>query len=456
LNANVLIAASDPALRQAAHDALAGAGFLVTPALSVAEARAELLHHEPDVLVVALSRASADELDLLRRAREQGTDCKVIALVARGWLEGGVAALEAGASMFLEHPFATEGIVAVVRGAAITRAMEQRAIYASAHGRARSDAATFIHAAPRMTQLIPHIEAIARSAVPAVLVTGETGTGKAAVARMLHDASPRSAGPFVELACTDVPERRAEGVLFGEHQTSGGRRAPGLLEIADGGTLFLDELADLDATAQARLLRFLESGELRRSGARAGRQVDVRVVASSKRDLRAMAAARGFRADLLHRLEAITLGLPPLRERRGDIEALSVRFMTETVREHARPFKSISPEAHNLLQSYRWPGNVWELRFVVRRAVLRYDGEVLLVPHLAHVLPDPSLTAKPVTAGPGEGGTASTVIPTLAQIDLAHIRRVLEICNGNRTLAAHHLGITRQTLAKRLGAAEAD
>jgi two-component system response regulator HydG len=461
MSGRVLIAVGESSLRETALGALRAAGFEVALAPAPAAKAWDLLQQEgPDVVLVGVSPAQedADGFELLRRLAAHGSEAKVVIVAAGGALEAAVAALPAGAAAaFIDDPAPPGALVAAVATAARVRLLEQRLAYLGFREQARSDAATFIHAAPRMAQMIPHIEAVARSTVPAVLVTGESGTGKAAVARFLHDASPRAAGPFVELASSAIPEDGADSALFGrEHDrgVEGRARNRGLVEIADGGTLFVDEVADLAPPAQAKLLLFLERGELRRVGGWTARRADVRVVAATKRDLRALVAVRAFREDLLHRLEGITLALPPLRERPEDIAALSGRFMGEAVREHARPFKTISPEAHALLQSYRWPGNVWELRFVIRRAVLRYHDEVLRVPHLSHVLPDPSLTAGAAAAGPGDGGTARTVIPSLAQIDLAHIRRVLEICGGNRTLAAHHLGITRQTLAKKIGGAE--
>jgi transcriptional regulator with PAS, ATPase and Fis domain len=296
------------------------------------------------------------------------------------------------------------------------------------------------------------VQVIAASPVPMVLITGESGTGKQAVARMLHDGSPRAGGPFVELNCSAIPETLVESELFGHERgafSDARERKLGLVEIADGGTLFLDEIGDLGLAAQAKLLTFLEQRTFRRVGATSVRRVDARVVAATNRDLGAMVAARTLREDLFYRLNAITVALPPLRDRPEDVPALAAHFLELSAHEFGRPFTGLAPETEGVLAAYRWPGNVRELRAVISRAVLMHDDDRLRVAHLPPELVAAALRT-PAAASPAAGG-ASGAIPTLEEIELAHIRRVLEICHGNRTLAAQHLGITRQTLGKRLG-----
>jgi two-component system, NtrC family, response regulator AtoC len=302
-----------------------------------------------------------------------------------------------------------------------------------------------------MTRLLDEVEVIAKSPVPLVLVTGESGTGKQAIARMLHEGSPRASGPFVELNCSAIPENLVESELFGHERgafSDARERKLGLVEIADGGTLFLDEIGDLGAGAQAKLLTFLEQRTFRRVGATAVRRVDARVVAATNRDLPAAVAAHTFREDLFYRVNAITVHLPPLRERIADVRVLAEHFLAESAREFGRRFQEIAPEAAGLLERYRWPGNVRELRAVIARATLLHDDPVLRPAHLPAELLAAALAAPAVVQAAGQ---SSAAIPTLEEVELGHIRRVLEICNGNRTLAAQHLGITRQTLAKKVG-----
>jgi DNA-binding NtrC family response regulator len=328
----------------------------------------------------------------------------------------------------------------------------------TAQERKRSDGTAFVHAAPRMAELLRQVQVIASSPVPMVLITGESGTGKQAVARMLHDGSPRIGGPFVELNCSAIPETLVESELFGHERgafSDARERKLGLVEIADGGTLFLDEIGDLGLSAQAKLLTFLEQRTFRRVGATSVRRVDARVVAATNRDLASMVADRTMREDLYYRLNAITVHLPPLRERPEDIPALAAHFLTVSAREFGRRFAGLASETNGVLAAYRWPGNVRELRAVINRAALMHDDEQLAVSHLPPELVAAALSTPVVAQAPGRNGTESNgSIPSLETIELAHIRRVLDVCHGNRTVAAHHLGITRQTLAKRLGSAE--
>jgi transcriptional regulator with PAS, ATPase and Fis domain len=307
-----------------------------------------------------------------------------------------------------------------------------------------------------MAAVLREVQVIARSPVPMVLVTGESGTGKQAIARMLHDGSPRASGPFVELNCSAIPETLVESELFGHERgafSDARERKLGLVEIADGGSLFLDEIGDLGIGAQAKLLTFLEQRTFRRVGSTSVRRVDARVIAATNRDLKAMVAAHTLREDLYYRLDAITVRLPPLRDRPPDIAALARHFLSMAAREFGRRFADIAPETLGVLGAYRWPGNVRELKAVVTRAVLLQEDDVLRPSHLPAELVAAAVNAPPAPPAP-RSPEAGGAIPTLEQIELAHIRRVLEICRGNRTLAAQHLGITRQTLAKKVGGAD--
>jgi DNA-binding NtrC family response regulator len=290
-----------------------------------------------------------------------------------------------------------------------------------------------------------------------VLITGESGTGKQAVARMLHDGSARAGGPFVELNASAIPDALVESELFGHERgafSDARERKLGLVEVEDGGTLFLDEVGDLGVGAQAKLLTFLEQRTFRRVGATSSRRVDARVVAATNRPLAAMVNDRKFREDLFYRLNAITIHLPPLRERLEDVRPLAEHFLAQSAAELNRRFKELAPETLALLQRHTWPGNVRELKAVIGRAVLLHDDETLQPAHLPAPLIAAALNAPalPPSNTPG----ARVAIPTLEEIELAHIRRVLELCGGNRTVAAQHLGITRQTLTKRLGGAPDD
>ena len=450
MSAAVLVVDDEALIRQSVQALLSGEGFDVASAGSGAEAWARFQEARPDVVLLDLVLGDADGLDILRRMKQEAPDTKVILISAHGSIESAVAAMKLGGYDFIKKPFELEEIVAAVHNAVRTTRLEHRVAYLSAQER-RKSGGTFIYAAPRMERLLAQVEMIAKSPVALVLVTGESGTGKQAIARMLHEGSTRSGGPFVELNCSAIPENLVESELFGHERgafSDARERKLGLVEIADGGTLFLDEIGDLSGAAQAKLLTFLEQRTFRRVGATAVRRVDARVVAATNRDLPAAVAARTFREDLYYRINAITVHLPPLRERVPDVPVLAEHFLAEAAREFGRRFQGIAPETIGLLERYQWPGNVRELRAVISRAALLHDDDRLRPAHLPSELVAAALAAPAITAAAIDGASA---IPTLEEVELSHIRRVLDICGGNRTLAAQHLGITRQTLSKRAG-----
>jgi two-component system response regulator AtoC len=455
LSAHVLIADDEGLIRQSLRTVLVQEGFEVSVAASGAEAWARFRDERPDIVLLDLVLGDADGLDLLRRMRQEAPDVKVLVISAHGSIESAVTAMKLGGYDFIKKPFELEEVVAAVRNAARTSTLEQRVAYLAAQERKRASPASLVHGSSRMAGILEDVRVIAASSVPTVLVTGDSGTGKQALVRMLHEGSPRAGGPFVELNCSAIPENLVESELFGHERgafSDARERKLGLVEIADGGTLFLDEIGDLGASAQAKLLTFLEQRTFRRVGATALRRVDARVVAATNRDLGAMVAGRTFREDLFYRLNAITLHLPPLRDRREDVRVLAEHFLVESSREFGRRFKSLSTEAIGLLEGYTWPGNVRELRAVIGRAVLLHDDESLRAAHLpVELVASVLVTGSPVVDPPR---AISGGIPTLNDVELAHIRHVLEICGGNRTLAAQHLGITRQTLGKKVGSVD--
>ena len=457
MTTHVLIADDEPLIRKSIETVLRDEGFEVTTAGSGAEAWTTFQDDRPDVVLLDLVLGDADGLELLRRMRGLVSDCKVILISAHGSIESAVTAMKLGGYDFIRKPFEIEEIVAAVRNAARTTSLEKRVAYLSAQERKRQGSGAFVHASARMAELLREIELVAASPVPTVLVTGESGTGKQAVARMLHDGSARAGGPFVELNASAIPDALVESELFGHERgafSDARERKLGLVEVADGGTLFLDEVGDLGVGAQAKLLTFLEQRTFRRVGTTGSRRVDARVVAATNRPLATMVSERKFREDLYYRLNAITIHLPPLRERLEDVRPLAEHFLAQSALELNRRFTALAPETVGLLQRHSWPGNVRELKAVIGRAVLLHDDDTLQPAHLPAALVSAALNA-PARPPLDSSGVRAT-IPTLEEVELAHIRRVLELCGGNRTAAAQHLGITRQTLTKRLGGASDD
>jgi DNA-binding NtrC family response regulator len=328
-----------------------------------------------------------------------------------------------------------------------------------------------VGASPKMQRIFRLVARVAPTD-STVLLIGESGTGKELVARSLHVQSRRSRGPFVPVNVGAIPEGLLESELFGyRHGAFTGAAADrrGVIEEADGGTLFLDEIGEMTASAQVKLLRTLESNEVRRLGDSATQLVDVRVIAATHRDLRSLVDAGRFRADLYYRLNVVQIELPPLRDRREDIGLLASYFLARVSERHRRSGLHFSPEAMTLLERYDYPGNVRELENAVEHAVTLCEGTEIRPGDLPAAVRFPRMLPRHVEAPAGGGATvfsgdaapeapgaapASPPDPrdtwSLADVEKEHSRRVLALHRGNATNAARQLGISRTTLWRKL------
>jgi two-component system response regulator AtoC len=449
VKANLLVVDDERLIRTSLERALAGQGHHAEAADSVAAALAALSRRRFDAAVVDLKLPDGNGLELLKRMVAESPETKVVVITAHGTVETAVEAMKLGAYDFVKKPFELDELLTTVQNALKAGALERRVAYLEGRDRTRVDEQVVTGTSPRMLELDREISVLAAQPVPVVLIHGETGSGKALVARRLHYASSRASGPFVELNAAAIPETLVESELFGHERgafSDARERKLGLVEVADGGTLFLDEVGDLGAAPQAKLLTFLDSFSFRRVGATATRTVDVRVVAATNRDLPALVKEGRFRSDLYFRLAAITLEMPPLRERRDDIAALAHHFVSAYAQKYAKRFRGLAGDALAVLSRWSWPGNVRELRSVLQRAVLMHDGPELLIQHLPAELIGAAID--PVAGALAEPPAR---LPTLDEIELRYMREVLKLTGGNKVRAAEHLGITRQTLAKRLG-----
>ena len=296
---------------------------------------------------------------------------------------------------------------------------------------------------PTFTETLRTAERAARSS-SSVLVLGETGTGKNRLARYVHERSDRAAGPFVEIACANLPPELVEAELFGHEEgafTDAKSARAGKLEAAQHGTLFLDEIQELDPAAQSKLLRAIEERRFERLGGHETIAVDARIVASLREPPAELVATGRLRADLLYRLDVIRVEIPPLRARRADIRALADRFLEEAVTAHALPGRRFAGECVPRLEAYAWPGNVRELRHAVERAAILATGPEIVPEDLPESL---SVSA------PGMLRDAASAGATLAEVERAYIREVLRRTRGNKSAAARILGIHRKTLHEKL------
>ena len=278
-----------------------------------------------------------------------------------------------------------------------------------------------------------------------VLITGETGSGKEMVAKLIHARSPRRSRPFVVVECAALQEELLQSELFGHERgafTGAERAKPGLFEVADGGTIFLDEIGEVSPATQVKLLRVLDTSTFRHVGGTTEIQVDVRVVAATNRDLAALVRQGLFREDLFYRLSTITIELPPLRERAGDVDLLAEHFVAR-LNERYGFRRRIGSEALELLRRHDWPGNVRELLHVIEAAMVVCDGSEILPEHLPAALRAPAAPLPP-PAGP------RSRLPTLQELERAHIERALRAAGGHRGHAASTLGISERNLYRKL------
>jgi DNA-binding NtrC family response regulator len=383
----ILIVDDEKNIRRTVRLVLEGEGFAVEEAGSGEETLARLPDIAPDVILldVQLPGISGHEvLESLRKARPSeaepgakitGPEPLVIMISGHGTLADAVRATKAGAYDFLEKPLDRERLMVTLRNALERRAMarEVAGLRALAEGRFE-----MVGQSPAMAALYGQIAKVAPTRTR-VLITGESGTGKELVARAIHRESSLRDRPFIKVNCAAIPPELIESELFGHERgafTGAAARKKGLFELADGGTIFLDEIGDMSLSAQAKVLRVLQSGELSRVGSETTLKVDVRVLAATNRDLQAAVVSGQFREDLFFRLAVVPLRVPPLRERAADIPQLCKAFAAQIAHENGLHDKEFAPEAIEILSAYGWPGNVRELRNVVERLVILTEGTV--------------------------------------------------------------------------------
>ncbi|MBI2460430.1 MAG: sigma-54-dependent Fis family transcriptional regulator [Candidatus Rokubacteria bacterium] len=432
---------------------LANEGYGVEGVRSGTEALERIKEMSYDLVLCDLRLPGADGIEVLKAVRETLPEAAVVVITAYGTIPSAIEAMRAGAYDYVTKPFRAHEILAVVDKALERIRLRREVQYLRRMVEQRFGFGGLVGKSKPMQEVYTQIEKVA-AARGAVLIQGESGTGKELVAKAIHHASPRRSDPFVVIDCGAIPEPLQESELFGHVKgafTGAIATKRGLFEEAHGGTLFLDEVAELAPSLQAKLLRALQDGEIRRVGDTRVIQVDVRVIAATNRDLDEEVRQGAFREDLYYRLTVFPIRLPPLRERREDIPLLVEHCLGRMAEEADGKPKRLSPDALRVLTSYSWPGNVRELEHVLERAALLSEEEVIterdLPPHLT--APQNELAVTLPEDALGLPGTTARII---REVERELIRRALARTANNRTEAARLLGISRRALLYKLKA----
>jgi len=448
--AKILVVDDEQMIRWSIQQTLVAAGYEVTCAETAGEGLAMFRQVLPQVVFLDVRLPDGDGLSTLQVIKEEAQqETAVVVMTAYGEIRTAVEAMRLGALDYLKKPFDFDELEVIVERALEATSLKRELGELRREKKRAYSAENIIGRSEKMQAVLQLLDKIAESDATTVLVSGENGTGKDLFARAIHYHSRRADGPFLEIACTAMPESLLESELFGYEKgafTDAKANKSGLLEIADGGTLFLDEIGDMPLTSQVKLLRVLETKRFKRLGGTVDHDVDIRIVAATNRDLEVAVREQRFRADLYYRLKVIPVVLPPLRERQEDVPLLLEHYMVKYNAEFRKEFRFVSEEALKILSGYPWPGNVRELRNLVERIMILERGDTILPEHLP---PEIRAVAKPYsTAVPNY-----RLVPTgicLEDVEKDFVRQALELAGGNQTRAAQLLSISRDALRYRM------
>lgn len=409
----------------------------------------------PDVIVQDVCLPDISGLEVLQFVKKQPTPASVVMITSNSSIDVAVEAMRLGGFDFLEKPFSGQRLVSAVESASTQKeSLPQNVPQEESHS-----ASGFIGESLAMQTVFRLLDSAARSKA-CVFITGESGTGKEVCAQTLHDASPRSKGPFIAINCAAIPADLFESEFFGHVKGafSGALSdRKGAVEVANGGTLFLDELCEMELNLQAKLLRFLQTGVFNRVGSSEVLHSNVRLVCATNRSPVVEVAEGRFREDLYYRLNVIPVKLPPLRERGNDILLLARHVLKQKSESNAKQFIGFSPEVEKLFCNYDWPGNIRELQNVIENTVVINEGEVIeldMLPSSFGVDSTASVkTASTLpTNNPTQAGALMGVhdIEPLWQIEKRAIESAIEICDDNIPLAAAYLGVSASTIYRKI------
>jgi len=438
--ASVLLVDDDDAFRRALAIELARLGFTVATAPTGEEGLRKMKEIDAEIVLLDLRLPDMSGLDVLKILRERHPMTDVILLTGHGTIDTAIESIRVGAFDYVAKPCPLDELELRIQRALERQALRKRTVLLERGLTPPDLGSSFVGESPEFRHVLGLIDRVAPTD-SAVLITGETGTGKEMAAKLIHARSPRRHRPFVIVECAALQETLLQSELFGHERgafTGADRTKPGLFEVANGGTIFLDEIGEVSLATQVKLLRVLDTSTFRHVGATAEVHVNVRVLVATNRDLDTMMRQGLFREDLYYRLSTITLRMPPLRERREDINGLCAHFVT-LLNERFGFNKRLGEDALEVLRRHDWPGNVRELLHIVEAAIIICDGPEIQPQHLPA-----SLRAARPAASPRES------LATLEAVERAQIELALKATNGHRGQAAKLLGISERNLYRKI------
>ena len=468
MSTKVLVVDDKQMMRDSVGATLQRAGYTVVVANNGKDAVGKIARHQPAVVVTDLKMPEMTGLELLQHLREADSDLPVVLMTAYGTVGDAVEAMKHGAFDFVQKPFEGDQLVVVVRRAVEHRRLRQENDALKVDHAERAVGPALVGSSGPMRTLATQIRQVALSS-GTVLIQGESGTGKEVVARTIHAHSQRRDRVMLCLNCAALSSSLLESELFGHERgafTGADQLRKGRFELADGGTLLLDEISEISPQLQAKLLRVLQEGQFERVGSSTSMRVDVRVIATTNRDLSRSVADGTFRQDLYYRLNVLPIPIPPLRSRVDDVPLLANHFLTQVAQREGREAKRFDDEALEVLKAYHWPGNVRELQNICERASVLCKGPVisggLIQPWLLTrgVAPLPAtpaattgmstLAGSPPLQPPVPSADLGGPLRSLEEVEREEVLRALGRFNGNRTRTAQALGIGVRTLGLKL------
>jgi DNA-binding NtrC family response regulator len=449
----VLFVDDDKSLQEVLRSELPRLGHEVTVCPDGRSALKVLEKSSFDVAILDLRMPGMTGIELLEQLKQLAPDTEAIVMTGHATMETAIDAVRLGAFDYITKPCKLAEIETVLGKVAEKRALEHKNLALQTRVQAAEGPTVLVGSSTAMKGVHRLIATVAPTE-STVLILGETGTGKELVARNLYQQSKRADMPFVPVNCGALSENLVESELFGHRKgafTGADRDHKGLFEVANGGTLFLDEVGELNKNIQVKLLRFLESGEIRRVGETEPFRTDVRVLCATNRDLRALIKDDEFREDLYFRINTFEIRLPPLRERRQDIPDLARHLLSRAARRPVDQVKDlISPEAVDVLLEHEWPGNVRELANVMEHAYILSGGQQIISEHLPSHIKYAASRPSTINLAPTTVNSPPAGSRTLREIEMDHILRILDKHGGNKPAAAAELGISLKTMYNKL------